>query len=474
MGEVYLAEDKRLGRKVALKLLAPAFISNAVFQARFLREAQLASALDHPNICTIYEVGVADAVSFISMQYADGNTLQHVIGTQPLSLETLLSIALQVAEGLAAAHARGIVHRDIKPSNIMLTPRGQIKVLDFGIAKLLERSADAPAASNLTRSGMIFGTPSYTSPEQARGEGADHRSDIFSFGTVLYEMATGHVAFNRGSAAETMNAVINQPHEPVRKFNDQIPSALVNIIDRALAKDPSKRYQSIDDMRVELRHIAQGIGLVGSNVAEAGLDSPLLHGAALRGGRVRRLFRSKPMQRSWAAIVLAAALVLVGASVAAWLSNIGRSINSIAVLPFGYEGTAADLDYLADGIGEGVTGRLSQLSQLRVIARSTMSTYGGRKVDPRVVGRELGVQAVLTGQVLQRDNTVIVRLELVDVKDGSRLWGGEYSRPQAELFAYRATSRWPCRVSWACGCAGKTNGDSGEITPAAQRPISSI
>jgi eukaryotic-like serine/threonine-protein kinase len=446
MGEVYLAEDNRLGRKVALKVLAPPFINNAVCHARFLREAQLASALDHPNICTIYEVGAADGVSFISMQYVEGDTLQHVVSRHALSLETLLSIALQVAEGLGAAHARGIVHRDIKSSNIMLTPRGQIKVLDFGIAKLLERFADVPPASNLTRSGMIFGTPSYLSPEQARGERADHRSDIFSFGTVLYEMATGQVPFNRRSAAETMNAVINQPHDPVSEINDQIPSALVNIIDRALAKDPSKRYQSIDDMRVELRQIAQRIGLVGTNVAEAGLDSPILHGAALHGGRVRRFFRLKRMRRSWGAVGLAAALALVGASATAWLSNTGKSINSIAVLPFGYEGTATDLDYLADGIGEGVTGRLSQLSQLRVIARSTMFTYGGRKVDPRVVGRELGVQAVLTGQVLRRDDTVIVRLELVDVKDGSRLWGEEYSRPRSELFAVpgdlaRAVSR---------------------------------
>jgi eukaryotic-like serine/threonine-protein kinase len=243
MGEVYLAEDLRLGRKVALKLLAPRSIGDSQMRGRFLREARLASALDHPNICTIYEVGEDSGRSFIAMQYVEGKTLKDLVDRQPLGLKSLLSISLQVANALEAAHSQGIIHRDIKPSNIMVTARGQAKVLDFGLAKLMdEREAIAISQEyrELTRTGAVMGTPAYMSPEQARGERAEHRSDIFSFGVVMYVMATGRVPFRGKSHAETMNAVINDGHIPVAELNKEAPSGLSAVIDRALAKEPPR------------------------------------------------------------------------------------------------------------------------------------------------------------------------------------------------------------------------------------------
>jgi eukaryotic-like serine/threonine-protein kinase len=441
MGEVYLAEDTRLGRKVALKVLTPALGINGTARRRFVREARLASALDHPNICTIYEVGAADGLLFISMQYVEGDTLQHVLSGGALSVPRLLSIALQVADALGAAHALAIVHRDIKPGNIMLTPRGHAKVLDFGIAKSLETSADSPGGSHLTGTGGVFGTPAYLSPEQARGQSVDHRSDIFSFGVVLYEMATGRPPFREESAAETMNAVINEPHSPLSGSQPQVPPSLVTIINRTLAKDPAQRYLSIGEVGAELRHVAQAIGRVRSQDAETALDTSFRRSSTVDETKARRTLSLKRLPRSSGAAGLAlGALVLVAAITAGviGLRNGADSIGSVAVLPFAHERSPAELEYLADGLGESVTARLAQLPQLRVMARSTMSTYKDRRVDPRVVGRELNVQAVLTGQVVQQGDGVIVRIELVDVAAGERIWGEQYRRPLSQVFALPA------------------------------------
>lgn len=246
-GVVFLAEDTRLHRTVVLKFLNEELMANEIGRKRFLREAQLASSLDHPNICTIYEINRVDALDFIVMQYAEGETLKAVIGDRPLDIESTLSIALQVADALRAAHEQAVIHRDIKPGNIMVTGRGQVKILDFGLAKSLAypEGDHAPDVTELTREGVQLGTPAYMSPEQARGEAADHRSDIFSFGVVLYEMAAGRVPFKCRSQAETMNAVINTPHTPIVELNREMPSELAAVIDRALAKKPNDRYQTI-------------------------------------------------------------------------------------------------------------------------------------------------------------------------------------------------------------------------------------
>ena len=265
MGKVYLAQDNLLNRKVAIKLLPSSLNYDKQLRARFIREAQLASALDHPNICTIHEVGESAGRHFIVMQYVEGDTLKQVIGERPLSVDSFLSISLQVADALAAAHSQGIIHRDIKSSNIIITPRGQAKVLDFGLAKLLEGST-GDGESELTHTGAMLGTPSYMSPEQARGERVDARSDIFSFGVVMYEMASGRVAFKGKSQAETMNAVINEPHRPVTELNKKVSPQLSRVIDRVLAKEPKDRYQTIQEVQEQLRQVAQAVGLTSSSV----------------------------------------------------------------------------------------------------------------------------------------------------------------------------------------------------------------
>jgi Tol biopolymer transport system component/predicted Ser/Thr protein kinase len=265
MGKVYLAQDDLLNRKVAIKLLPSSLSFDKQLRARFIREAQLASALDHPNICTIHEVGESAGRHFIVMQYVEGETLKKVIGERPMAVASLLSISLQVADALATAHSQGIIHRDIKSSNIIITPRGQAKVLDFGLAKLLEGNI-GEGESELTHTGAMLGTPSYMSPEQARGERVDARSDIFSFGVVMYEMASGRVAFKGKSQAETMNAVINDPHRPVTELNKEVPPQLSRVIDRVLAKEPKDRYQTMQEVQEQLRQVAQAAGLASSGV----------------------------------------------------------------------------------------------------------------------------------------------------------------------------------------------------------------
>jgi len=267
MGDVYLARDARLGRKVALKLLPPSLTADPQLRARFFREAQLASALDHQNVCTIHEAGQSSSFLFIAMQYVEGINLKQLIGSGPLKLDTLLSISLQTADALAAAHDLGIIHRDIKANNIIITPRGQVKVLDFGLAKSTDarREGVAGAQSELTRTGAVMGTPGYMSPEQAQGERVDHRSDIFSLGVVIYEMAIGDVPFKKKSLAETINAVINESHLPVTEHSDKVPAGLSAVIDRALSKDPADRYQSMGEMLADLRQVGRAVGLLGSS-----------------------------------------------------------------------------------------------------------------------------------------------------------------------------------------------------------------
>ena len=254
MGEVYRAEDTLLGRTVALKLLPESLTADARLRARFLREARLASAMDHPNICTIHDVGRSDGRLFIAMQYVEGSTIKQLAGSEPFETERLLSVAAQAADAIGAAHRQGIVHRDVKSSNIIVTSRGQAIVLDFGLAKLIDESARA-SASVLTRPGTVLGTPAYMSPEQAQGEPADHRSDIFSLGVVIYEMATGRLPFKRRSEAATLTAVVREPHAPLAEVAPGLPGALSAIVDRALAKAPADRYQSMEAMRDDLRAV---------------------------------------------------------------------------------------------------------------------------------------------------------------------------------------------------------------------------
>jgi serine/threonine-protein kinase len=424
MGVVYKAEDKKLGRLVALKFLPEGSSKNNSALERFQREARAASALNHPHICTIYDIDEYEGQPYIAMEFLEGQTLRERIDSKPLSTEELLNFAIGIADALDAAHAKGIVHRDIKPANIFLTNNGQCKVLDFGLAKLVSTpgssadmasaSSDATAAEQLTSPGTAIGTISYMSPEQTRGEELDARSDIFSFGAVLYEMATGRRAFHGTTTAVIHDAILNRTPMSPASMHSQVPPELADVILKALEKRRNTRYQAASEIRSDLlrlkRHIDSGR-----------IPSPV-HGT----GRSHRFV--KP-------IIAAAAVILLAVAAASYLlvDRGAPDIDSIAVLPFTNDASAADAEYLSDGISESIINSLSQLANLRVTARSLAFRYKGKDIDPRKAGQELNVRVVLTGRVVQRGNSLIVQTELVDVNSGSQLWGQQYNRDVTEL-----------------------------------------
>jgi eukaryotic-like serine/threonine-protein kinase len=394
MGEVYRARDTRLNRDVAIKF------SDAQFSERFEREAQAIAALNHPNICQIYDIGV----NYLVMECVDGAPV--VSSEQPRALPPAeaLRLATQIAAALEAAHAKGIVHRDLKPANILVTPSGVVKLLDFGLAKQNITSApgDETKTVDVTQAGIILGTPSYMSPEQAEGKPADARSDIFSFGTVFHEMLAGRRAFGGGSAAAIIGAVIYKEPEPLNA-----PPAVQAIVSKCLAKSPAGRFQSATDLR-----------------------------RALDGASIRDL-RFPLGKRRVIAVTIATALLLMAFAGAGiyWMRTRTRAIESIAVLPLENRSNNADADYISDGITESVNNSLARLPNLKVIPHSVALHYKGKQVDSQKVGDELKVQSVLTGSVTPQGDGLLVNVELDDIRDGKELWGQQYNRKPAELLA---------------------------------------
>jgi TolB-like protein/Flp pilus assembly protein TadD len=439
MGEVYLAHDVRLGRSVALKLLDPCLTGDSATRSRFLREARLASSLDHPNICIIHEVGEAAGRLFIAMQYVEGETLRRVIDGRALGLDSLLSIGLQVADALSAAHAQGIIHRDIKPGNIIVTSRGQAKVLDFGLAKLLER-AEGEAETHLTMTGVVMGTPAAMSPEQARGERVDQRSDIFSFGVVLYEMATGRIPFNGRSKADVISALLNLPHTPAVELNKEIPAPLSAVIDRALAKEPNERYQTMVELVAELRHVVREVG---------GLDR-LFSSADLRRGvvplvppRRRGLFGVfGRFIRSRAPVVSLAVMVvlLVVLALAIYSSRReqplpARLIKSIAVLPFKPLVASSRDEALELGMADTLINKLSNIRQVTVRPLSAVRQYTSLEQDAAAAGREQKVDAVLDGNIQRSGEKIRVTVRLVRVADAREIWAEQFDEKLTDIFS---------------------------------------
>jgi len=418
MGEVYLAEDTQLGRTVALKILPPEFASDAERMRRFVHEAKSASALNHPHVAHIYEIGEAGGVRFIAMEYVGGQTLASRIAGPPFDQAELLELALQIVDALGEAHSKHITHRDIKPANIMITPRGQAKVLDFGLAKLSRPEGSGPSSILNTESktdpGVVMGTVQYMSPEQALGKNVDHRSDLFSLGVVLYQMTTSRLPFSGGTTSETIDRIVHAQPEAIARFNYGVSPELERIVRKCLEKDRDRRYQSAQDLWVDLSNLRRDCGPVQVSTGE----------------------RTLPARR-WGRWVLAATAVLVVAAVAAiyMLPRRGESIDSLAVLPFVNTGADPDTEYLSEGITETLINNLSQIPELRVIARSTVFAYKGRNVDPRQAGSDLKVGAILTGKVSQRGDTLFVQAELVDVREGLQLWGQQYNRKKSDLLA---------------------------------------
>ncbi len=447
MGEVYLAEDARLGRKIALKLLPDYFTRDANRLRRFEQEARATSSLNHPNIVTIYEIGQADGHQFIATELIDGLTLRECltrsssrtardgspVTSTRMTLSEALDIAVQVSTALAAAHSANIVHRDIKPENIMIRRDGYVKVLDFGLAKLTERSApiiDTEAATGVlvkTDPGIVMGTVRYMSPEQARGVPVDARSDIFSLGSVLYEMITGRAPFEGETSSDVIAALLTREPPPLSKCVTGVPLDLEQIVAKALRKDREERYQSIDDLLLDLKALNQEARTNGRTLTSGEVATPDLRSSAE--------YLLSVIQHHKRAVLLALAILLIAPVSLVYFASGGKAIDSVAVLPFVNASADPNLEYLADGIPESISNSLSQLPHLKVMSRNSVFSFKGREINAKEVGQKLDVRAVLTGKVAQQGESLVISLELVDTRDNSQLWGQQYIRRLTDVFA---------------------------------------
>jgi eukaryotic-like serine/threonine-protein kinase len=410
MGVVYKAHDTILDRTVALKFLPHSVISDQAEKKRFYQEARAAAALTHPNIAIVHEIGEHGDQVFISMEYIEGETLRQEISGGQITLSHALDIAIHISEGLKAAHKKGIVHRDIKPENVMLAKESGIaKIMDFGLAKL-------GGGTRLTKSGSTLGTAAYMSPEQARGEDVDQRSDIFSLGVVLYEMLAGRLPFRGEHPAALIYSIMNEQPAPLTQYNEKVPSAIARIVMKALAKEPDERYEHIGDMLADLKTERRTLGY--SDTAYT--DDPMT-------------LRAKPGLKTYLAAVLGTVIGVV--LIIYFLFRPAKTIDSIAVLPFVDINADSSTEYLSDGITENLINSLTKLPNLRVVPRSTSFHYKGKDIEPRAVGEALNIHSLLTGRVIHKGDELNIQLDLIDIPTESQVWGAQYTMSLSNLAA---------------------------------------
>ena len=444
-GTVYKAIDSKLGRTVVIKVLPAELTAKEANLKRFEREARLASALDHPNICTIFDLNEINGIHFIVMQYIEGRNVRQLVNGRPLSLESALSIALQTTDALAAAHARGIIHRDIKAGNVMVTPTGQVKVLDFGLAKLLDEDAARTSGihhTEITEFGVPYGTATYAAPEQARGDRVDSRADIFSTGVLLYEMLAGSWPFRGSTAIEVRHAVLNEEPQPLAKVRPgRVPAQLQTILDKALAKDPRDRYQKIsyfaNDLRAVIREVSSdvlpGIDESSTPVAPTHLTPRNPVTRALRWltgsltGESPSTASSKPTARA-------------GEAHESPLTSLGdRDRKSVAILPFKNVGNDRETDFYQFSLADAVITELARVRSLVVRPSSVIVKYQNREVDPEEAGRDLSVDAILTASFLRAGDRLRVTAQLLDVRTSEILWSERIDADASDVIGVQDT-----------------------------------
>jgi serine/threonine protein kinase/Tfp pilus assembly protein PilF len=440
-GAVYKAVDNKLGRTVVIKVIPPELSAREINLKRFEREARLASSLDHPNICTIFDLDEQDGQHFIAMQYVEGKNVRQLVAGRPLELKTALLIGVQVADALAAAHSRGIIHRDIKSGNVMVTPSGQVKVLDFGLAKLLDEAQAATSGihhTELTEVGVPYGTATYAAPEQARGERVDKRADIFSLGVLLYEMLSGTWPFRGKTTIDVRHAVLHDPPRPISELRSSpIPPRLQQVIDRALAKDPKDRFQNMEDFRNELRQVLQEID---TNAYQGVVPEPPRHLAGANPvSRAMRWLKSITRTETPTTSPNLVTPSKPGIHETPFTTVTDQEKKSVAILCFRNLSNDPAASFYEFSLADAVITELARVRSLVVRPSSVIARYQGQERDPREIGEELRVNAVLTAGFIHSGERVRVTAQLIDVGSGELLWSDRIDTASSDIIALQDT-----------------------------------